>query len=55
MGTTAPAGAYLVDSYPSDKTGSTPASGTSAVAWTADLFLPAGGTGNFTVYAICAT
>jgi Collagen triple helix repeat (20 copies) len=55
LGTTAPAGSYLVDSYPSDNKGNTPASGTSAVAWTADLFLPAGMSGNFTVYAICTS
>ncbi|MBV9005032.1 MAG: hypothetical protein JO181_10270 [Solirubrobacterales bacterium] len=45
-------GVYVVDSYPSDNLGNTPASGTAATAWTADINVPATG-GSITVYAIC--
>lgn len=47
------AGAYLVDSYPSNSTGASSANGTAATAWTASVYIPAGITANFTVYAIC--
>jgi hypothetical protein len=45
-------GVYVVDSYPSDNTGATPASGATATAWTADINVPATG-GTITVYAVC--
>jgi hypothetical protein len=45
-------GVFVVDSYPSDNLGNTPASGASATAWTADINVPATG-GSITVYAIC--
>ena len=45
---------YVVDSYPSDNNGAKPASGTSATAWTADVFIPSGDSVTISVYAICS-
>jgi hypothetical protein len=45
---------YVVDSYPSDNAGNKPASGTSATAWTADVFIPSGDSVTISVYAICS-
>ena len=44
---------YVVDSYPSDNAGNKPASGTSATAWTADVFIPSGDSVTISAYAIC--